>query len=114
MQIPIRLRCVDVIQASPEHTYFGSVKAGEERRRTVLLRARDDEEFEIADSTCDPPAFQVQAANHEAKKLHIVQVVLRGSAEPGKHTGTVRVKTTHPKCPEVKLTVEGTVEGSRE
>jgi len=43
LQIPVRLRVVAAVQASPGHTYFGRVRAGEERRRTVLLRSRDQQ-----------------------------------------------------------------------
>jgi hypothetical protein len=108
VQIPIRLRCVETIQSSPAHSYFGSVKSGDERRRTVLLRSRDDAEFQIVEITCDSPAFVATAKSPEAKRLHNIQLVF-AETEPGKHTGTVRVKTTHSKCPEVKLTVEGVV-----
>ncbi len=109
VQIPIRLRCVDAIQASPPHTYLGQVKAGEQRTRTVMLRARDDLEFEIAEITCDASGISTKVVSEGARKLHVLQVALNGSVV-GRQEGTVRVATTHPKCPEVKFSVEGMVE----
>jgi hypothetical protein len=109
VQIPVRLRRVDVIQVSPAYTYFGRVKAGEERRRLVLLRALDDQEFEVKDASCDSPAYAARVTSDGAKKLHTVQVVFR-SAESGQHSGSVRVPTSHPRCPQITFGVEGSVE----
>jgi hypothetical protein len=109
LQIPIRLRRVDMIQVSPPYTYFGRVKAGEERRRLVLLRALDDQDFEVKDASCESPAYAACVTGEGARKLHTVQVVFRGS-ESGQHTGSVRVATSHPRCPEITFRVEGSVE----
>jgi hypothetical protein len=109
MQIPIRLRRIDSLQIAPAYAYFGRVGSGEERSRTVLVRALDDQAFEVTDVASDSPAFAGRIANSGARKLHTLQVVFHGS-EDGKHTGTIRVATTHPKCPTVSFDVEGSVE----
>jgi hypothetical protein len=108
LQIPIRLRRVEVIEASPPYTYFGRLKAGEARKRLALLRALDDQEFELKDASCDSTAYEARVTTKGPKKLHTVQVVFR-SSESGQHSGSVRVATTHPRCPQVTFGVEGSV-----
>jgi hypothetical protein len=109
LQIPIRLRCIESIQLTPPYTYFGRAKPGEERKRTVLVRALDDDDFEVIDVSSDSPTFAGLVGNSVPKKLHRLQVVFR-SSEGGEHTGTIRVATTHPRCPTVSFGVEGSVE----
>ena len=109
VQVPVRLRCVGVIQASPPYTYFGRKKAGEERTRMILLHALDGQQFEVKDAACELPAYQARITSEGVKKLHTVQVVFRGT-QSGQHTSSIRVATSHPQCPELRFGVEGSVE----
>jgi hypothetical protein len=106
--VPVRLRCVEPISVSPAHTYFGRTAPNEERTRNVMLRSRDEQEFEIRNILCDSPRFTAHVIDQEHKRLQMIRVTFHG-AESGTHEGKLRVATTHPKCSELCLTVEVTV-----
>ncbi len=100
-EIPIKFsaKVVSSLQI-PEMITFGSVPAGEEISKKVLLKC--DQPFQITDVTCHSQNFKVKA-DREPKKVHFVEVIYMAEDGVGRHECELSFFTDLDKKPAGKI-----------
>ncbi len=85
-------RVLSSITVSPSPMFIGSVAAGEQVTRHVVVRGT--EPFRITAVTCDDGRFSAPTAVEQpAKAIHVVPVTFAAGEEPGRVRQAIRIET---------------------
>ena len=113
--IPVNILVKNVIYASQNVVDFGDVDLPKLRlasnlfAHTVTVRKRTGE-FSIKSIVCDVPWLRTSHTPESASPAFDVQIALNpDTMKPGPLAGTIRMFTTDPAVPELRLTVRGNV-----
>jgi hypothetical protein len=103
----------EIVLSEPQ-IYFGSVAAGQEVTKDILVEISPDKPIKLlsATSTDNNVTVRLEPVPASSNKKVKIVAVQKATAGPGMHQGIILVKTSSPLKPEFKIPVRGIVRKS--
>jgi hypothetical protein len=112
LMLTVKVTLPDLIQVLPTTQLILPVTRGKESVAQVTLHGSDGQAFQPLEVGCDRPFVKVALLPPAAGQDPVIAIRIAPDAPDGAFEATVRVRTSHPRCPWVKFMVFGQPEGA--